>query len=62
MRRLDSAIPFGLQRLTRVTNLCVRECVSNYQILTADFFYKNTSTCGAYLALKESMFEVNVWF
>ena len=29
MRRMDFEIPVGLQSLTRVTKLCVRECVSN---------------------------------
>jgi len=32
MRRLDSAIPVGHQLLTRVTNLCVSECVSKYGV------------------------------
>ena len=32
MRRLDSAIPDGLQCLTRVIKLCVRECVSKYRV------------------------------
>ena len=37
MRRLDSAIPFGLQRLTRVTKLCVRGCVSKYRVFDRGF-------------------------
>ena len=36
MRRLDSAIPVGHQALTRVTNLCVRDCVSKYRVLTLE--------------------------
>ena len=35
MRRLDSAIPVGHQLLTRVTKLCVRECVSKYRVFDA---------------------------
>jgi len=37
MRRLDSAIPVGLQALTDVTNLCARECVSNYRVFDRCF-------------------------
>ena len=32
MRRLDLGIPVGHQALSDVTNLCVRECVSNYRV------------------------------
>ena len=35
MRRLDSAVTVGHQLLTRVTKLCVRECVSKYRVLDA---------------------------
>ena len=37
MRRLDSAIPVGHQLLTRVTKLCVRECVSKYRVFDSNF-------------------------
>ena len=37
MRRLDSAIPVGLQALTRVTKQCVRECVSKYRVFDRGF-------------------------
>ena len=37
MSRPDSAIPVGLQALTDVTNLCARECVSNYRVFDRCF-------------------------
>jgi len=37
MRRLDSTIPAGHQRLTRVTKRCVRECVSKYRVFDSSF-------------------------
>ena len=40
MRRLDFEIPVGHQQLTRVTNLCVRECVSKYRVFDRGFLYQ----------------------
>ena len=37
MRRLDFEIPVGLQALTRVTKLCVKECVSKYRVFDKGF-------------------------
>jgi len=36
MRRLEFVIPVGRQRVTRAANLCVRECVSKYRVLTLE--------------------------
>jgi len=42
MRRLFSAIPVGLQWLTRVTKQCVRECVSKYRVFLQQFSASKT--------------------
>jgi hypothetical protein len=44
MRRLDSAIPVGHQALSDVTKLCVRECVSEYRVLTGERTLARLST------------------
>ena len=38
MRRLDFEIPVGHQRLTRLTNLCERECVSKCRVFDIAFW------------------------
>ena len=37
MRRLESEIAVDPQRLTRDTELCVRECVSKYHVFDSSF-------------------------
>jgi len=62
MRRLDSAIPVGPQALSDVIKLCVRECVSKYRVFDRGFSIKNTFTCRACSAFKESDREDRILF
>ena len=54
MRRLDSAIPVGLQWVTRVTKLCVRKCVSKYRVFDTRSLELNAPTRRVYRSQRES--------